>query len=162
MLETEVYLKADLKALYEVVHKFAETLFNQYGVRLTESLTVPSLAMKVFRSNYLAEGMSIPYLSGKVDREIRQAYFGGIVAAVKPEIANGYYYDVNSSYPASMKMDLPVGSPTLVDITSMEGVFGFVNAQVTAPETTVNNILPLPMRLSTGASTFKHGQVATG
>ena len=118
--------------------------------------------MKVFRSNFMPEGMAIPYLSGKVDKDIRNAYYGGIVAAIQPEVSNGYYYDVNSSYPASMKLDLPIGAPTLIDTDTMDGVFGYINATVTAPEKTVNNILPLPMRLGPGGSSFKHGQKATG
>ncbi len=166
MKETVKYLRLDRLTRREVVKKFAKTVFDKYQIRLGDVRTVPARAMKVFRTNYRQEGMVRPYIKGKVDKDIRTGYYGGIVAALRPEVKTGYYYDVNSAYPAAMIKDLPVGNPTLKTVTSREGVFGYVHAVVTSPKETVNNVLPLPMRIVNKnlveEVVFQHGVTSQG
>ncbi len=165
MAETVKYRKSDRLALREVVKKFAKTVFDKYQVKRSDVRTVPALAMKVFRTSYRREDMEIPYIKGMVDKDIRNGYYGGIVAALRPEVKSGYYYDVNSAYPAAMIKDLPVGNPTRKTVTSRQGVFGYVHANVTAPATTVNNVRPLPMRVvkdGVEEVVFQHGITSQG
>jgi hypothetical protein len=150
-----------LETLYEVVNLYANKVHNKYKISIFNTLTVPSLAMKVFRSNYLMD-KNVTYIDGQLDRDMRNGYYGGIVAAIKEEVKDGYYYDVNSAYPAAMIKDLPIGAPSLVKCNSLEGVFGMVKAKVTAPLKTVNNILPLPMRDDKGVTRYEHGMTSTG
>lgn len=157
------YLHSDREALSEVIRKYANTVTKTYKIQITNVLTVPSLAMKVFRTVFMeALRVQIQYRSGKVDKDIRTGYYGGIVAAIQPKVENGFYYDVNSAYPAAMMEDLPVGNPTRSRIDSRDNIFGFVHAEVTAPEKTVNNVLPRPMRDADGIVRFLFGMVSQG
>ncbi len=163
MRETLKYRRRDILARSEVIRKFADTVHDTFKVKRTDVRTVPALAMRVYRSKYRQEGVEIPYRTGKVDQDIRNGYYGGIVAAIKPEVENGYYYDVNSAYPAAMMKPMPVGMPTLRAIDVLDDtVFGSVHATVTSPDTTVNNVLPRPMRDEDGVPVFKHGFKSTG
>jgi hypothetical protein len=159
--ETLEYLRLDLETLFEVVTIHSRTVFDKYGVSIFNTLTVPSLAMKVFRTNFLGN-TEIPYIADKADDSIRDGYYGGIVAAIKPEVKDGYYYDVNSAYPAAMMKDLPIGQPRLTTCSSLDNIFGMVRARVTAPATTINQVLPLPMRDANGKVVFEHGFQSTG
>lgn len=48
-------------------------------------------------------------------RYARRAYYGGRVEVFKPRASRGFARDINSAYPAALtRIDLPVGSPTLV------------------------------------------------
>jgi hypothetical protein len=154
------YLEGDLNTLLEVVTLHALSVLKTFGVSIFNTLTVPSLAMKVYRANYLSNEIAV--INGSTDLDMRNGYYGGIVAAIKPEIKDGYYYDVNSAYPAAMKMDMPVGQPTLKAVSTLNGVFGMVKARVISPDYTVNNILPLPMRDERGVPVFRHGMESTG
>ncbi len=163
MKETLKYLRSDLEARSEVIRKYGDTVSRSYGIDITEVRTVPSLAMRVFKTVFLGEVRhKIPYLSGKVDKDIRNGYYGGIVAAIKPKVEDGYYYDVNSAYPAAMMKDRPVGNPVLTKIDTREGTFGFVHAEVQAPESTPNSVRPRPMRDENGISRFQFGMKSTG
>jgi len=60
------------------------------------------------------------------------------VDVYKPHlIGQGYYYDVNSLYPTAMCRAMPVGAPTLKNLTIAEFIennfFGYVRATVKAP-----------------------------
>ena len=70
--------------------------------------------------------------------KLRGAYLGGIVDVYRPHLlGEGYYYDVNSLYPTAMCRPMPVGMPTLVNLTVPQFLesdfFGFVEASVQAP-----------------------------
>ncbi len=118
--------------------------------------------MKVFKLAFLKPEATVPYLTGIVDKNIRHGYYGGIVAALNTQVKDAYYYDVNSAYPAAMCQPMPLGQPILASCSSLEGVFGFVKATVMAPDTTVNGVLPLPMRDENGVTVYQHGFISTG
>jgi hypothetical protein len=44
----------------------------------------------------------ISSLISHTNKDIINAYYGGIVDVYKPEMKEGYYYDVNSLYPYAM------------------------------------------------------------
>ena len=57
-------------------------------------------------------------LSRNMDTSFRPAYHGGIVDVYRSHLqGEGYYYDVNSLYPTAMLRPMPVGDPTLVNLT---------------------------------------------
>ena len=100
------------------------------------TLTLPSLAMRIFRTHYLVKD-TIYQLLGKVEQDIRESYTGGAVdvyiphnrigsfyLAVKAFFKRLYYYDVNSLYPTVMaKHPMPIGKPIYFegDIRKVEG-----------------------------------------
>lgn len=141
--QTFIYLKADLVCLHQVLVIFGNGIFDSYGVDFTYSTTIASLALRVFRTQYLGANL-IPLTVGRVYKDIRLAYYGGIVDVYKPMGENLFYYDVNSLYPASMLLDMPIGQAFYYerDYIKLEDTFGFYFAVVTAPEGLDIPVLP--------------------
>ena len=129
------YLHSDVLGLLEVMTKFNEKIFNLYSLNITNFVTAPKLAAAIFTSNFYknSDDLKIKMIRGNVEKEIRQAYFGGNVDAFINKIDKAYYYDMNSQYPFAMLNDLPVGNPTLSNDTNLNNYFGFVYGEITAP-----------------------------
>jgi len=89
----------------------------------------------IFTSNFYkdSDDLKIKMIRGNVEKDIREAYFGGNVDAFINKIDKAYYYDMNSQYPFAMLNDLPVGNPTLSNDTNLNNYFGFVYGEITAP-----------------------------
>lgn len=154
------YLKYDCMALYEFLMKVIElSEFSQND--FTNCLTLPSIAMKIFKNNYSEdfEKITSPQMSKAVEDLSREAYFGGRVEVIKPELEGmGYHYDVNSLYPYCMKSNsYPAGIPYQTWTSkSTQGMFNkfldgeiphcIIKAVVEVPESL--NIPPLPIRLN--------------
>lgn len=138
-----IYNGEDCRQLYMVMdkfHKYVETdLRGEVGV------TAPSTAMKIFRRNHLKK--SIPR-SVDTHEFVRSGYFGGRVECFRKECEGLRYYDINSSYPASMLEDMPVGEGFWWDgepsALVKESYIGFVECDVWVP--TDLHIPPLPVR----------------
>jgi hypothetical protein len=87
-------------------------------------------------------------LTGKVNKDIRLSYYGGIVEVYKPYIENGYYYDVNSQYPYVMSNNYyPIGNPIYSTDKNLDNYFGYVNVKVKTP---INIKIPLLPHLKDG------------
>ena len=129
------YLHSDVLGLLEVMTKFNEKIFNLYSLNITNFVTAPKLAAAIFTSNFYkdSDDLKIKMIRGNVEKEIREAYFGGNVDAFINKIDKAYYYDMNSQYPFAMLNDLPVGNPTLTNDTNLNNYFGFVYGEITAP-----------------------------
>src|SRR6266496_3081477 len=132
----------DVKALYQIMVKFFNTLFSKFPIDPLSVLSAPSTAFKIWRTVQLPklnkDLLEVYDLSRNLDSQFRSAYLGGIVDVYKPHlIGQGYYYDVNSLYPTAMCKPMPVGLPKLVKLTRkefLEGIFfGFVEATVISP-----------------------------
>lgn len=80
----------------EIVFKALLRIFENIGCI---KLTLPSLSMINFRSNYLEKDL---YFSKLVD-EFFQSYYGGRTEAFFIGQVNGKVYDINSMYPYVMK-----------------------------------------------------------
>ena len=143
------YCKLDCKTLYDILTKFNELIFSEFSINMHSVLTLPSLAMKIFKVHYMPNN-TIYQILGQVEKDIRQAYSGGAVDNYKPtnvtDINNPsdldrrkklFYYDANSLYPHVMKsMLMPVGKPIaftgnirLVD----PNAYGFFYCKITSP-----------------------------
>jgi hypothetical protein len=137
------YLESDVKGLLEAVTKFNLNIFSNYNLNITSFKTLPGLALAVYTSSYIPNDLKfdLKMIKGELEREIRTSYFGGNVDVYINKISNGYYYDVNSQYPAAMLNDMPIGEPILSLETDLDKIFGFVFGEIFCPD---ENTLQVP------------------
>lgn len=137
------YILGDVKALYQIMIKFFNTLSSKFPINPLSVLSAPSAAFKIWRTVQLPllnkDLLKVYYLSRSFDAKLRQGYCGGIVDVYRPHlIGEGYYYDVNSLYPTAMCKPMPVDMPTFTTLTPTEfeagSFFGYVEATVQAPD----------------------------
>lgn len=76
--ESLKYCKLDCACLYEVLVKFNKLIFKHFNINVHGSLSLPALAMKIFKVHYLPKD-TIYQILGNVESDIRQAYTGGAV-----------------------------------------------------------------------------------
>jgi len=94
------YLESDVLGLLEVMLKFNDKIFNLYSLNITNYVTAPKLAVGIFTSNFMSKSndLNIKMIRGNVEKEIRNAYYGGNVNVLINKMDKGYYYDMNSQY----------------------------------------------------------------
>ena len=113
-IEAIKYCKLDCQSLHEVITKFNELIYKEFKIDSHTVLTLPSLAMKIYKTHYMPDN-SIYQLLGKAEEAIRSSYTGGacdvyiphnrissFFSKVKATFIKLYYYDVNSLYPYVM------------------------------------------------------------
>jgi len=62
-----------------VLNKVNKYTFRDYGIQLTESITISGLALKLFISKFYKE--NLPYINkASVYRDIKKAYYGVITS----------------------------------------------------------------------------------
>lgn len=107
------YMTQDILLLGGVMQKAQEIYWTQYNVDIVTKLTLSSLALSIFRTNYYDQNnWPIHITNRNEDTFIRRGYYGGHADAYKPIGENLYYYDVNSLYPYIMKSyPMPGGKP---------------------------------------------------
>jgi len=108
-----------------------EIYMEKYSVDLVKSLTVPSIALRVFRMQYYDdEETPIHLLSFNQDTFIRKGYYGGHVDMYIPHGRDLFFYDVNSLYPTIMRSSkMPCGKAHWTcDLgeDDLDYLFGFV------------------------------------
>lgn len=104
--ETLLYLEKDLLCLYEIMIKVNKQLFLDYGSDVKDSLTISSLAARIFLKKYYNN--NIPVINkASMYRDIKEGYYGRITEVYKPYGQNHYYYDVNSLYPFVAHQPMP-------------------------------------------------------
>jgi hypothetical protein len=99
------YCKIDCQSLHEVITKFNELIFNNFQINIHTPLTLPALAMRIYKTHFMPEN-TIYQLLGNVEKAIRNSYTGGAVDVYKPHNIIGsmflpvknafrklYYYD---------------------------------------------------------------------
>jgi len=69
------YCKLDCQTLHEILVKFNELIFNEFKVDSHKALTLPALAMRIYKTHYMPEN-TIYQLLGKAERNIRNSYTG--------------------------------------------------------------------------------------
>lgn len=141
--ETIKYITADVVSLYQILSIFGSGIHSNYGVDFTKTSTIASLAYRIYRTMFFS-GHFIPLTIGNVYKHIKLAYYGGIVDVYRPYGVDLRYYDVNSLYPASMLLDMPIGSPYYHDHDiNLEDCFGFFFANISAPVDIHIPVLPV-------------------
>lgn len=151
------YCKSDCQSLHEVLTKFNELIFNEFSINSHKLLTLPALAMRIYKTHYMPAN-TIYKILGEVEKNIRSSYTGGAVdvyiphnrisaffGGIKALFETLYYYDVNSLYPTVMsKFDMPVGKPIAFEgnIRKVDpNAFGFFYCKITSPKYLENPIL---------------------
>jgi hypothetical protein len=154
------YCNLDCVSLYQVLFKFNDMIFKYFGKNIHHYPTLPSLAMAIYRSNFMAENL-IAQLSGKIADDIRKGYTGGAVDMYIPESTSEVKIkclDVNSLYPSQMQSQLmPVGFPTYFegDILKIDkNAFGFFSVKITAPHDIKHPILQTHIKTDHGTRTI--------
>ena len=141
------YLNKDLITLLEIMIKFAQIIYDHFGINITTCKTIAGLSLKIYLSNYYKLNFKIKEIKGRIETEIRKAYFGGMVVLNKKgklfdKDNLGYFYDYNSFFPSLMLRDMPVGNPTLSYSKDLDSFFGFCYAEITPPPGLDNYLIP--------------------
>lgn len=186
-----VYVRGDNEVLYLGLHVVTDLLVRLGGER---AITAPSASMKLFRRAFqkkpIHRNRHFVYCDGtchKSERKtekapescsstcdltchgcahewIRLGYYGGRTELFRRHAKRIYYFDINSSYPASMMEYMPVGpmielDPSL-DIGMLERMrlthIGFLECDVEIPPGV--EIPPLPVRYE-GKLIFPTGNI---
>ena len=165
----EAYLRQDCVGLYEALVRYHELIERMGG---EVGMTAPSTAMKLFRRKFLGKGETpsqVPRHShfggcpdegkptyqpgdceGCCHTYIRRAYYGGRTEVIRAWGENFRYYDINSSYVASMLAEMPAGdryveeNPQGIDEVRAKRYIAFVECVVEIPESCY--LPPLPHR----------------
>jgi len=141
------YMKQDIRLLGGVMLKAQEIYWEVYQVDIESKITLPSLALSIFRSKYYdVSNFPIHIPNKNEDTFIRRAYYGGHADTYKPYGEDLYYYDVNSLYPFVMKeFPMPGGEPVWhsnLQNKDLDSMFGFIEAYVVCPKTIKKPFLP--------------------
>lgn len=141
------YLRQDILILGGVMLKTQKIYWENYGIDIEDVMTLSSLALKIFRVNYLDDNAFHIHLPTRnQDTFIRRGYYGGHADVFKPYGENLYYYDVNSLYPYIMKeYPMPCGIPVWknnLENVELDSLFGFIEACVVCPTNIVRPFLP--------------------
>jgi hypothetical protein len=171
-VEAIKYCKLDCLTLHQILTKFNELIFNEFKINIHTPLTLPALAMRIYKTHFMPEN-TIYQILGNVEKDIRESYTGGAVdvyiphnrigdfftaKAVKSFFIKLYYYDVNSLYPYVMAFfDMPIGKPISFtgDIRKYEpNAYGFFYCKITSPEYLEHPILQRRIKTAEGLRTI--------
>jgi len=167
------YCKLDCQCLFDVLVKFNELIFNEFKVNINASLTLPALAMRIYKSQFMPKNTIYQILGINCDNDIRESYTGGAVdvyiphnrvstdsffSRLKTYFIKLYYYDVNSLYPFVMaKTMMPVGKPIAFDgdIRQVEpDAFGFFYCKIKNTKYLEHPILQRRIKTAEGIRTI--------
>lgn len=141
--ETKKYLHNDVKSLFNIIENFSKEVYELERVNITDSVSISSLALNIFLTNYYDSKKTPKYIPRKQQYvEIKQGYFGGRVEIFKNYGENLYAYDVNSLYSHVMLKDMPIGPIIKSTDPNLDNYFGFCYATVMVPDNTYNPVLP--------------------
>lgn len=156
--DSSEYLKNDINTLYEIIVILKTDLIENYQLPLRNIFSASNMAFQVFRTKYQKRAIGA---SCKRSSDIaNEAFYGGSTQLIKSEMLKGYYYDVNSLYPAMMLKPLPVERLNTIICTTEEflakDLFGFVICKIFVPDSI---FLPqVPVRYK-GTLIYPHGNI---
>jgi hypothetical protein len=160
------YCKLDCKSLHEILTKFNELIYSKFNINIHKSLTLPSLAMRIFKIHFMPAN-SIYQILGKTEFDIRESYTGGSVDVYIPSNRTTpffgnyrpmhrllYSYDVNNLYPTVMaNAPMPIGKPVAFegDIIKVEPeAFGFFYCKISTTKYLEHPILQRRIKTENG------------
>jgi hypothetical protein len=150
------YSEQDSKALYKALLTAQNEFLKHHNVDITTIVSMSSLAMKIFRSNYLKT--DIPILTTSEDDFVRKSYFGGATDYYKAYAKNLYYYDINSLYPKAMCNLMPhkvIKKYDVMDNLDLNKFFGFCHVEVNCDNNVSKPVLPVKFK---GKNIFPRGR----
>jgi hypothetical protein len=71
------YLFNDVVGLLEVLDKFGESIFEEYGINITSVISSSSISKRIFKTKYLSDDYPIKMLELDVENFIKKTYHGG-------------------------------------------------------------------------------------
>lgn len=155
------YCNIDCKSLFEILVVFNELIYSHFQINIHTTLTLPALAMKIFKTHFLPKD-TLYQILGAVEADIREAYTGGAVDLYIPHNCNGaeevYVYDVNSLYPKIMaNLPVPTGKPiafegNILDVNPK--AYGFFYCNIITPEYLEHPILQRKVKTKDGFRTI--------
>lgn len=137
------YAIQDSLSLYNALIQAQKIYFNNYGVDIVSIVSLPSLAMKIFRTKFL--NCDIPIPSPMEDLFIRKSYYGGATDIYECYAKDLYYYDVNSLYPYAMCKPMPyeiLEKGKNLSLNQLNNFFGFLEVEIECPDSILRPILP--------------------
>ncbi|BDI12847.1 DNA polymerase (mitochondrion) [Phanerochaete sordida] len=155
------YCNIDCKSLFDILVAFNELIYSHFQINIHTALTLPALAMKIFKTHFLPKD-TLYQILGEVEEDIRQAYTGGAVDLYVPHNCNGaeelYVYDVNSLYPKIMaNYPMPTGKPIAFEGNILEvnpEAYGFFYCNITTPDYLEHPILQRKVKTKDGFRTI--------
>ena len=164
------YCKLDCLTLHQIINKFNDLIFKEFKVNVHSALTLPALAMRIYKTHYMPKN-TIYQILDKAEFNIRDSYTGGAVDVYVPHnrisgffnkvtkaFINLYYYDVNSLYPYVMAyFDMPIGKPVPFqgNIRKIEpNAYGFFYCNISSPDNIQHPILQRRIKTSSGIRTI--------
>ena len=165
------YCKLDCKCLHEILVTFNELIFKEFKVNIDKSITLPALAMRIYKSQFMPAN-TIYQLLGVVESEIRNSYTGGavdvyiphnristpLIKELKDFFIKLFVYDINSLYPFIMaETPMPIGKPIAFegDIRKVEpDAFGYFYCKITSPNNLLHPLLQRRIKTSEGIRTI--------
>lgn len=167
-----IYLKQDCVGLASGLLEIHDLIENKLGGEI--GMTAPSTSMKLFRRRFLGRDGSVPRIprfrhwpdceskdtcGGCFHEWVRKGYFGGRTELFRTFGERLHYYDINSSYVAAMREDMPVGDRYVTDTLDWRMAkdnAGFVECEVYIPPEC--EIPPLPVKAANGKLMFPAGR----
>jgi DNA polymerase type B, organellar and viral len=73
--------------LYNVINNFNDQIFTKFNMHLSSSLTLTSLAFRLYRKQFMKT--KIPIIDGHVYDDLKKSYFGGHVDMYMPRAVYG-------------------------------------------------------------------------
>jgi len=141
--ECIIYLKADLKSLYDILTIARDVFLKTFCVDMCKFYTISGLSSHIWAKNY-AEHEDVPIISGKSYDFIQKGFYGGVNLVINPFAENIDIVDYNSSYPDAMLNDMPIGEPTFVKTNKLEDIeFGFAKIKFKTPANIEIPVLPV-------------------
>jgi hypothetical protein len=124
---------------------FNKYVYRNYGVQMTDCLTISRLALNIYLKNYMKDN-KIPIINQSMYNDIKKGYYGGLTEVYKPYGQNLFYYDVNSLYPYAALNPMPGLNCTYIEymkpVAYKKELFGFYYCEV---ETMDNYLGLLPV-----------------
>jgi regulator of RNase E activity RraB len=144
VIDFKEYALQDSRALFNALKEAQNLYFNNFGVDITSIHSTSSLSLKVLRTKFLKEDITI--LNSLHDEFVRPAYLGGATDYYKEYATKVHCYDINSLYPYAMLNDLP--NTPIKKYKNMEGInlddfFGYAIAEIETPNNIDDNWIPL-------------------
>lgn len=134
------YNERDCEILYRAIEMFQDRLLDMGGQL---QMTLASSAMQLFRRKYLSRPIDT---FEEINEKVRKSYVASRVEVFAPDVHNGFYYDINSSFPYAMTMPCPgefLGVVYRLPENDDRYIY-FANCEV---EVTDNYITPVPIRM---------------